>query len=204
MVTKSAISNMYKIFIIILLLIFASPVQANDSVMQKRSPWPDHIKLQYAGGIGFLSLGSGYENRRKNLQADLYYGYVPEKLGGVDLHIITGKFTWLPIRTKKWKQLHIRPLTTGLAISYTPGNQYFLFDPENYPYNYYKYPTALTLGLFIGGQVQRPIGKRSKSIGMYYELGSNERALSNFVLNSRTISITEVFHLALGARFQLK
>jgi hypothetical protein len=201
---RSVISEMIKLILISLLVFFAATVKANDSIRQKRNLWPDHIKLQYAGGIGFLSLSTGYENRRKNLQADLYYGYVPERLGGVDIHIITGKLTWLPIRTKQWKQLHIRPLTTGLAISYTPGEQYFFVRPRELSYNYYKYPTALTLGVFIGGQVQLPVGKHSKAIGMYYELGSNERALSNFVLNNRTISVTEVFHLALGARLQLK
>ena len=205
MAMKNAISNMYRIVFISSILFFINyPVIANDSLSLKRNLWPDHIKLQYAGGIGFLSLGAGYENRRKNLQADLYYGYVPKALGGLDIHIITTKLTWLPVRSKKWKQFQIRPLTTGLAFSYTPGDQYFLFDPDNYPYSYYKYPTALTISMFVGGQVQRAVGKHSKAIGLYYELGTNERALSNFVLNNRTISITEVFHLGLGARVQLK
>jgi hypothetical protein len=48
---------------------------------------PDEAILQYAGSIGYLSVGGGYKlfkNERGNL--DFLYGYVPASAGG-RLHI---------------------------------------------------------------------------------------------------------------------
>jgi hypothetical protein len=192
-----------KLFLLILSFtcFLTADVSAHDSIIFKRNRFlPDHLKAQFAGGIGVLSMGVGYDNRKKSLEGELYYGYVPKNLGGLDIHMITGKLTWLPLKSVEWKTLQWRLLTTGLLISYTPGNQYFLFDPENYSFNYYKYSTAISVGAFIGGQVGKRFESKNKTISLYYELGTNERAFSNFILNSRTIGISEVFHLGIGIK----
>ena len=54
----------------------------------KISP-PDHIKIQYAGGMGFISIGAGYSTKNQKLEGDLYYGYLPESIGGVSIHSIS-------------------------------------------------------------------------------------------------------------------
>ncbi|MEI9808825.1 MAG: hypothetical protein WDO16_13705 [Bacteroidota bacterium] len=62
---------------------------------------PQHIKLQFAGSIGFLSAGFGYESPNKRFQGDFFYGYVPESVGGVTIHSVTAKLTWMAV----WKEL---------------------------------------------------------------------------------------------------
>ncbi|MCK5029563.1 MAG: hypothetical protein KAR57_08010, partial [Bacteroidales bacterium] len=39
---------------------------------------PDYVKLQFAGGIGFLSTGIGYTFFDHRLDVSFFYGYVPE------------------------------------------------------------------------------------------------------------------------------
>ena len=69
--------------ILLLLLLFIICVH---SPAQFKKIVPHYAKLQFAGGIGFLSAGIGYQSKNKRLQYDLMYGYVPESLGGVEIH----------------------------------------------------------------------------------------------------------------------
>lgn len=160
---------------------------------------PDHVKVQYAGGIGFTSLGLGYQSRNDRLEGDFYYGYVPKSVGGDNIHAVSSKLTWYPVKKVDLKSLELRPLSAGVLLSYTFGKQYFLFSPENYPYSYYNFPTALHAGVFIGGRVDKPF-KNGKRVGLYYELGSNDREISSYLSNRNSLKLSEILNLALGVR----
>jgi hypothetical protein len=155
---------------------------------------PHHVKLQFAGGIGFLSAGFGYETKNKKMQADLYYGYVPESAGGIEIHSVTGKFTWLPLSREYKNTVRVDLLTAGVLINYAFGRQYFLFSPENYPLKYYGLPTAAHIGFFAGG------GIRYKKTALYYELGTTDKILGSYVRNVRSLAFTDIFNIAIGAR----
>jgi hypothetical protein len=156
---------------------------------------PDHGTLQFAGGIGFLSGGFGYDSKNKRIQADFLYGYVPEKLGGVEIHSVTGKFTWVAIKGRINNSITADWLTTGLLINYTFGKQYFFLSPDNYPLKYYGLPTAAHAGIFTGG------GLHYKKAALYYELGTTDRDLSGFVTNIRSISFFDIVNIGIGARY---
>jgi len=201
---RNATFNMRCFLIILFPFVISSKADAHDTLRRTNRWIPDHIKAQFAGGIGFVSLGAGYENKKENIQADILYGYVPASVGGIEIHTVTGKFTWLPMKVVNWKTVQLRPLSAGLLFSYTAGDQYFLFNPENYPLSYYQYPTALTIGFFLGGQVQKILKNNIQLIGFYYELGTNEKAISNYILNHKTIGLNEIFHLGIGVRYRFK
>ncbi len=161
---------------------------------------PHYTKLQFAGGIGFFSLGVGYNNRKEKLEGDLYYGYVPKKIGGDDLHAITGKLTWLPLKGGLFKKIHYKPLSFGLLVNYTFGKQFFLFDPELYPYKYYGFPTALHVGGFIGGQASVKTKKLFNKVGLYYELGTMDALLISYLNNEKDLTLPEIFNLGIGIK----
>lgn len=91
---------------------------------------PDHIKLQFAGGIGAFSVGIGYGSRSTKLEGDFIYGYVPKKVGGITIHTISSKITWFPLKKIELKSFAVKPLSFGLLVNYTFGKQYFLFSPK--------------------------------------------------------------------------
>ena len=179
-------------------LFFSGTATANDT-SRRHTLLPDHVKVQYAGGIGFTSVGLGYQSRNDRLEGDFYYGYVPKSVGGVHIHTVSSKLTWFPIKKIDLKSVELRPLSAGVTLSYTFGKQYFLFWPENYPYSYYDFPTALHTGVFIGGRIDKPF-KNKRKIGLYYELGSNDREITSFVQNGRSLKLTDILNLALGIR----
>ena len=168
----------------------------------KNKALPDHIKLQYAGSIGFLSLGAGYETGNKKFEFDLYYGYVPESVGGVEIHTLTGKTTFLPFKESTNKTVTINPLTLGAYVAYTFGDQYFLFAPEKYPLSYYDYPTALHVGGFIGGRITKHAKKKQlfSRIGLYYEIGTTDKEFISYYHNREALKFTDILNIGIGIK----
>src|SRR5690348_3867194 len=93
---------------------------------------PDHGTLQFAGGIGFLSGGVGYDSKNKRIQTDILYGYVPESVGGVRIHCLTGKFTWIAVSGKMKNNMRVDWLSTGILFNYAFGKRYFFLSPDKY------------------------------------------------------------------------
>jgi len=184
-----------------ILLIGYSRTNAQADSFHTRSKWlPDHAKLQYAGGIGFLSVGAGYATKNNKLHGDLYYGYIPASVGGLHIHALTAKATWFPLKNIEHSGFQLRPLSAGVLVNYTFGKQYFGFTPENYPYDYYKFPTAIHAGVFIGGQVNRQLHKQRgiKRVGLYYELGTYDVELISYIGNRKALSVSDILNLGIG------
>lgn len=165
---------------------------------------PEYIKIQFAGGIGAISLGAGYDSRNTKLEGDFIYGYVPKKIGGITIHTISSKITWFPIKKIDLKTVAIKPLSVGLLVNYTFGKQYFLFSPEKYPYNYYDHPTAIHLGSFVGGQVKMNLpNKHLKRLAFYYEIVTYDVELISYISNTKSLRLTDIFNIGLGIKASL-
>ncbi|HEU4469543.1 MAG TPA: hypothetical protein VFR58_00545 [Flavisolibacter sp.] len=174
----------------------------SDSAGPRPRALPDHFKVQFAGGIGFLSAGAGYSSRDGKVDADLFYGYVPKSIGGITIHTLTAKLTYSPIKPLQYGHFKVKPFSTGALVNYSFGKQYFGFRPDNYPYDFYKFPTSLYLGAFVGGELFRQTEKSKpfSRIGLYYELVTFDRLLLSYINNRRALSITDVFSLAIGVK----
>ena len=135
---------------------------------------PDHIKVQYAGGTGFFAVGIGYRSTNKKLEGDLYYGYLPKSIGGIRIHSLSTKFTWIPINPIGKKKYSLEPLMTGLVVNYSFGKQYFGFDPENYPYSYYSFPTAFNTAVLVGSRIAF---SKPRRLSIYYESKNSNRRI---------------------------
>lgn len=157
---------------------------------------PDHLKVQYAGSIGFVSIGAGYEWAKKKLNSDLFYGFVPKSAGGVDIHSLTAKLTWLPLSTVK-KDCRIDWLTTGILLNYAFGRRYHLFSRTKYSFVYYGFPTAAHVAIFAGGGISR------KKLGLYYEFGTTDRDVVSYVNNRKAIGFFEIINIGIGAKLML-
>ena len=167
---------------------------------------PDHVKVQYAGRIGFISIGVGYSTKNQKLEADLYYGYLPENIGGVRIHSISTKFIWIPIRAMRIKKYILEPLMTGLVVNYSFGKQYFSFDPPNYPYRYYSFPTAIHSALFFGSRagVNLPTNAFVRRLSLYYEIVSFDREIISLLSNPKSLHLPDIVTLSLGVKINIE
>jgi hypothetical protein len=157
---------------------------------------PDHMKLQVAGTIGLFAAGFGYESRNEKMNYDFFYGYVPEDIGGVQIHSVTGKFTWAAVSIKRMNH-RIDILSTGFLVNFAFGKQYYLISPPNYPASYYGFPTSAHTALFLGS------GVRIKRLGIYYELLTTGKELVSFIPNLYSLKLSDILSFGVGLRYGL-
>src|SRR6476659_2839584 len=170
-----------KITITAILLLVLIKATAQELETKKANKWyiPSSSILQYAGSIGFLSVGAGYYlNKSHKSTLDISYGYVPAKYGG-DLNILAAKFAWRPfaIPIKDWAVIH--PINSGVFLSYHAGGDFdSTCDDDEYPENYYWWSTAFRPHLSLATEVKLNAKKLKtnlniKSISLYSELNTN-------------------------------
>lgn len=201
---KKYFSRSFTIILLLFLLVITEKISAQKKGFSIKPP--DHLKIQYAGGMGFISIGGGYSTKKQKLEADVYYGYLPKSIGGVSIHSISGKVTWIPIRPVSIKKYQVEPLMTGLVVNYSFGKQYFSFDPPYYPYRYYSFPTAIHSALFLGSRIgfNLPTNTFVRRLSLYYEILSFDREFISLVSNPKSLQVTDIVTLSLGIRVSLQ
>lgn len=110
---------------------------------------PAYFKIQYAGNIGFMSLGLGYDWWQNKAQSTLLYGYVPETKGNATIHTFTLKNDFRLYSFSIKDKYNLQP-TLGFSLSVEPGQNSYMRIPERFPDEYYApncFYACLNLGL---------------------------------------------------------
>ncbi|QHL86957.1 hypothetical protein GU926_05705 [Nibribacter ruber] len=169
-------------------------------------PSPYYAKAQFAGDIGFLSVGVGRESFNRRLNTDLSVGYLPESIGGDAIFTVALKSTMLPLKPVRLKSLDWYFITAGAQVSYTFGDEYFAWEGylSRYPNSYYRFSTALSVYVFAGGQVDFARVPKLQKFSAYYEVGAPGEYVISYIQNPRYLSLPKIFHLALGLKMALR
>ncbi len=125
------------IFTLLAILVSVN-VFSSDTTLIKNKPWyiPDYVKIQFAGNVGFLSIGTGYQLLNNLLYSEILYGYVPSSISKAKrINTVTIKNT-IPIWNRKIKNITLSPIA-GFTASYETGNNSFFKLPDRYPKSYY-------------------------------------------------------------------
>ena len=187
-------------------IIMITLLSLSFSAKAQRFLIPDDAIVQYAGSIGYVSIGAGYElfsNKRGNI--DVNYGYVPKSKGG-ELHMFTAKFAYKPfvIKIKDWATIY--PFNPGVFVTYTVNNALsFNFPTDNYPKGYYYWSEAARPHLSFSNEFQltksRMLEKTGlKALSIYSEFNTNDYYLVNYFQNTSSLSVTDIFKLGIGVR----
>lgn len=151
-------------------------------------------KLQYAGEIGVISLGVGYQvNRRYDFS--LMYGVVPEEFNTNKVETYTFK-NQLNLFILETPQINVITYS-GVAIYYVTGKGINSGQAEVYPTGYYRLTSVRGL-LFLGSEL-----RFLQQLGMYFESGINDVWLVNYWNNREQINMTNYISLALGWNYYL-
>ena len=133
---------------------------------------PDLVKLQYAGNIGFMSVGVGFNWWRDIAETDIMYGYVPENNGDATIHTFTVKNTFNVYNLNVSRIVTLSPVL-GFSVSFEPGQNSFIRLPEKYPKKYYGpncFYACLNLGLKARFKLREEY--RFSAIELYSELNT--------------------------------
>jgi hypothetical protein len=168
---------------------------------QKHWAVPDYVKTQFAGNIGLISVGAGYQLFNKVVYTELLYGFVPKSVSKTDeIHLITIKNTFPIFRKEIGKNFSISPIA-GFATTYDIGTNSFTTLPGFYPKGYYV-PNAFHFTFFGGAMVHKDCkdSKMIKGADFYLELGTVDTYLW-YVITSEEVSISDVFSTSIGINF---
>jgi len=189
------------LFSVIFILLFGVNTAVGQSPFIK-AIIPDQVNLQYAGSIGYMSTGVGYNLFKEKAALSFHYGYVPEVKGG-ELHITAVKFEYKPWAIRIKDKLVFHPINPVVFLSYTLGKNFGLgFDRDQYVKGYYFWSPALREHLGVSSEL-KILGDRSskiKAISLYTEANTNDLYLISWYENRTTTPIYQIFHLGFGMR----
>jgi hypothetical protein len=168
---------------------------------QKHWSVPDYVKTQFAGNIGLISVGIGYEIFDSIWLSELLYGFVPASVSEAKpIHLITLKNTFPVLTRDIGKNLTIS-LITGFTTTLETGNNSFLKVPDVFPDGYYI-TNAIHFTLFTGVSFHKEFINSTifKGAGFYLEVGTVDTYLW-YVITSEEVSISDVFSTSIGINF---
>lgn len=204
----------FKNIILLILLLFVAIVAAGQTKHDERidkyqSGWnkliPRYSKVQFAGSMGVISLGGGWDyGKKRQWETDLLLGYLP-KFDGKEGHMtITLKENYSPwniqIKESRWK---VEPFTVSLYINKIFGDEFWSHEPDRYPARYYGVATNLRFNLAFGQRINFKVKPviLAKQIAFFYEVGTNDLYLISAFTN-RYLHFRDIFNLSLGFKFQ--
>jgi len=175
-----------------------------------RSGWgillPEYAKLQYAGSMGFLSLGGGWDyGKEKHWETDLFIGFLPHYSTSKNKITFTLKQNYIPWKLDLSSRLMIEPLTTGIYLNTIWGRDFWVKELEKYPNSYYAFSSKIRINVFAGQRITYKFKEGRdylKSVTFFYEVSTNDLYLLSAVNNSY-LKPKDYLVLSLGIKAQL-
>ncbi len=184
-------------------------LEAQSDTVPERTKWyhPDYAKVQYAGEIGFFSIGVGSELfKKQNGELDLMVGYLPKSIGGDGIFTTAIKFSYLPWEKPLFNdQLTWQPLSMGAILFHAWGKELNrIRDKDLYPRGYYWWSLGTRIGPVIGTRLKKDFGNNAKfkSLTFYMEFVSNDLYIYSWGVNTGIIPLRAIFDMSLGIRIK--
>lgn len=170
-------------------------------IISRRTFLPDHYMFQYAGNIGFMAIGAGYDISN-SYQLTLLYGFLNENFGDSKVSVNTLSLRNSFYLTKPLTKLRFTP-TAGMAINWGYTKNTFHKLPEHYPNKYY-FQNKIHLAPFVGGVFEHPIKKSCyfKSVSFYYEFSSLDAYILEWIRRDY-IKFKDVLSLCVGVKIAM-
>ena len=176
----------------------------SDSTRSRRWYMPHYVPLQFAGNIGFLSAGAGYNSNKQNYQLALMYGYVPRSIARSSIHTITAKnnfpLGWYGIKNHRTVIPYL-----GLGLTVEIGGNAFFRMPSHFPESYYDFPKNLHVIAYGGVRLRQLFTDEVKALrGVeFYAEGGTVDVYIWYKTISNQIKFHQIFSLAIGVSLLL-
>ena len=167
---------------------------------------PTHTKIQFAGNMGLLSFGTGWDyGRRNQWETDLLLGFIPKYSSKKAKVTMTLKQNYMPWSINLGKGFSTEPLACGLYLNTVFGNQFWVSEPERYPKGYYGFSSKVRIHVFLGQRLTYDIDPNrrflAKSVTFFYEISTCDLYLISAVTNSY-LRPRDYLSLSFGLKFQ--
>lgn len=181
-----------------------------SSTYQKKyiSRWqkmiPRYTKIQYAGSMGAVALGTGWNYGRNHWETDVWLGYVPKYSDKHAMITFTLKQHYIPWNIELGDKFRLSPLTCGIFINTLLDRDFWVAEPDRYPKGYYGFSTRIRSHLFLGQKITfiPKSSKMNRSISFYYDVSVCDLYLISAITN-RYLKPKDYLSLGFGIQFQI-
>ncbi len=181
-------------------------------VHRYRNRWevliPTHTKLQFAGNMGLLSIGTGWDYGKHNQwETDLLFGFLPKYQSDKAKLTFTLKQNYIPwsLSIKK-SDFALEPLTCGMYLNTVFGSDFWVHEPERYPKGYYGFSSKVRIHAFLGQRVTYNIPEKyrfsARAVTLFYELSTSDLYIVSAFTN-HYLKPKDYLSLSFGVKLQL-
>jgi hypothetical protein len=195
-----------------------TPIANGDSSLVKKRSLkerltPNTFVAQYAGNIGCVSVGLGWESLSKRSLTEALIGYVPHYQSTQSLTTFTLRqyYTpWeigIPFPFEAKGNLKLRPLTAGILVNVVlfDGDFWTREPTSHYGGSYYRFTTRVRLAFSVGQRLTYEFPEHwkgwGKSAELYYDFSMNELSIVS-ALPNRRLGLGDILSLGVGARWK--
>lgn len=169
---------------------------------------PTHTKMQFAGNMGLLSFGTGWDyGRRNQWETDLFLGVLPRFESKRTKLTFTLKQNYMPWSLQiNESAFSVEPLACGIYLNTVFGDEFWVHEPERYPKGYYGFSSKVRFHLFLGQRLTYDINPRhrltARAITLFYELSTCDLYVVSAFTN-RYLKPKDYLSLSFGVKLQL-
>lgn len=188
---------------LLLLFLFLSSFVSGQTRLQKAFPHQG-VSLQFAGSVGFLSVGYFHRTPKDKLELAAIYGYTPKVFGG-PLHSTSLKLSFSPFHLKVGEHFSLEPIQVGAFVAKNFGKNLYLLWPEKYPKHYYWWSNSIREHAFASIQATYHLKDKSiKDISAYFEANTNDLYVYSYFPNTETMSFYDIVFFGVGAKMTFR
>lgn len=167
---------------------------------------PTHVKVQYAGGMGFLSAGIGWDYGRKcRWETDVLIGFLPKAYSDRTHATLTLRQNYIPWSIRCCDRFAVEPFACGIYLNLISGEDYWVREPDRYPSaRYYGFTSRLRAHLYVGQRFTYYLKNDSllRHITLYYELSANDLDIIAKCGN-KSLALSDIVFFSVGIKLQL-
>lgn len=188
------------------------PSRYDRRVHRYRKRWdaliPTHTKLQFAGNMGLLSFGTGWDyGKRNQWETDVFLGILPKYQSDCTKLTFTLKQNYIPWSLQiKESRFSAEPLACGMYFNTVFGDDFWVNEPDRYPKGYYGFSSKVRIHAFLGQRITYDIDPRrrftAKALTFFYEVSTCDLYIVSAFTN-KYLKPKDYLSLSFGLKLQL-
>lgn len=182
---------------------YTKRVQRHENAWQRVIP--RYTKVQFAGSMAMLSVGTGWNYYRNHWETDMLLGIVPRNANDHANVTFTLKQNYFPWNIDLGEKVSFEPLCCGIYVNFLFDRDFWAKQPNKYPPGYYWFSTRIRNHIFIGERITLKLNPNSswhKSISFFYELSTCDLYIINAIGNSY-LKPKDYLSLSFGVKLQI-
>ena len=156
--------------------------------------------LQSGGGMGIVSVGTGWRYGSKNRwETDIIAGLVLKYDSNSAKLVVALKENFAPWSIVINNRISFTPLTVSVYLTTIVSKHFWTSQPDRYPSGYYGLSTKIRANIAIGERIEwcLPSSAHIRSAGVFYEIGTCDIYLLSAFSNS-SLSVADRLQLCIG------